>query len=211
MTVARFEGTGPVARYWLAKCEGFAVTGGARGVVEELIRDNDPHVTTRLVVRTRGRRRRIVPAGAVATVVPAERTLVVARPRKPPRVRRAVQLPSVSPVATRAASAASRLGPPARSAAAHAAALGPPARGAALVLGRVAARNGRRAGAVLAVSLRLLATEALATAALVVRSVRREASARLRRPAADRRRASRRNVRDRSSHSTRAERPSRRR
>jgi hypothetical protein len=179
MTVARFEGTGPVARYWLAKCEGFAVTGGAHGVVEELIRDDDPHVTTRLVVRTRGHRRRIVAAGAVATVVPAERTLVVERPPKSRRARRDVRLPSLAPAAARAAA---RLGPPAQSLAARAAALGPPACAAALEAGRIAERNGRRAAAVLSRSLHLLATEAFATAALVARSVRREASARLRKP-----------------------------
>ena len=62
MTVTRFEGTDPVSRYWLAHCEGFAVEGAARGVVEELQRDEDPHVTARLVVRTRGGRRKIVQA-----------------------------------------------------------------------------------------------------------------------------------------------------
>ena len=53
MAAARFEGSGPVARYWLANCEGFRVRGGLSGTVEELLRDSDPHVTTRLVVRTR--------------------------------------------------------------------------------------------------------------------------------------------------------------
>ena len=38
MAETRFEGRSPVGRYWLSKCEGFAVTGGERGVVEELIR-----------------------------------------------------------------------------------------------------------------------------------------------------------------------------
>ena len=83
MTVARFEGTDPVARYWLANCEGFAVEGAARGIVEELQRDDDPHVTARLVVRTRVGRRKIVPAGSIASVVPADRVLVVARERRP--------------------------------------------------------------------------------------------------------------------------------
>jgi hypothetical protein len=83
MTVARFEGTDPVARYWLANCEGFAVEGAARGVVEELQRDDDPHVTARLVVRTRVGRRKIVQATSIATVVPAERVLVVERERGP--------------------------------------------------------------------------------------------------------------------------------
>src|SRR5206468_2287218 len=66
MAETRFEGRSPVARYWLSKCEGFAVTGGTHGVVEELIRDADPFVTTRLVVRTGRRRRSVIPADAVA-------------------------------------------------------------------------------------------------------------------------------------------------
>jgi len=172
MTVARFEGTGPVARYWLGKCEGFAVTGGAHGVVEELIRDDDPHVTTRLVVRTRGHRRQIVPAGAVASVVPAERTLVVAKPRRPPREHRELPRPSLAPVAARAASGAARLGPPARVAAAHAATLGPPARAAAIALARAAEKHGRHAAVVLARSLRILVREALATGAMLLQAAR---------------------------------------
>jgi hypothetical protein len=79
MAETRFEGRSPVARYWLSKCEGFAVTGGEHGVVEELIRDADPFVTTRLVVRTGRRRRAVVPAEAVAAVDPAERVVFVAR------------------------------------------------------------------------------------------------------------------------------------
>jgi hypothetical protein len=100
MAVTRFEGTGPVARYWLAHCEGFAVEGGARGVVEELLHDASPHLTSRLLVRTRRGRTRVIPVSAVATVSPAERTLVVHEPRpkqkqkrkektSPRRVRRA--------------------------------------------------------------------------------------------------------------------------
>jgi len=81
MAVTRFEGTGPVARYWLAHCEGFAVEGGARGVVEELLYDANPHLTSRLLVRTRRGRTRVIPVSAVASVSPAERTLVVHEPR----------------------------------------------------------------------------------------------------------------------------------
>jgi len=81
MAVTRFEGTGPVARYWLAHCEGFAVEGGARGVVEELLHDANPHLTSRLRVRTKRGRTRVIPVSAVATVSPAERTLVVHEPR----------------------------------------------------------------------------------------------------------------------------------
>jgi hypothetical protein len=101
MAPTRFEGTGPVARYWLAHCEGFAVKGGTHGVVESLIRDADPHVTTRLVVRTGGHRRKIVPAHAVAAVVPAAKLLVVERPPRRQRRRRRPKLPalpSLSPV-----------------------------------------------------------------------------------------------------------------
>ena len=97
MAVTRFEGRGPVARYWLAHCEGFAVEGGTRGVVEELLHDANPHLTSRLLVRTRRGRVRVIPVSAVATVSPAERTLVVQEPRGKPkrktssrRVRRAV-------------------------------------------------------------------------------------------------------------------------
>jgi hypothetical protein len=89
MEATRFEGSGPVARYWLSRCEGFSVAGDARGVVVELIRDADPAVTTRLVVR-RGLRSRIISATAVASVDPAERVLLVKRRRatRPPRERR---------------------------------------------------------------------------------------------------------------------------
>lgn len=88
MTVTRFEGAGPVARYWLAHCEGFAVKGATKGVVEELIRDADPHVTTRLVIRTGGHRRKVVSASAVTAVVPAQKLVVVERLRKPRRQQR---------------------------------------------------------------------------------------------------------------------------
>jgi hypothetical protein len=93
MAVTRFEGTGPVAQYWLAHCEGFAVEGGAHGVVEELLHDANPHLTSRLLVRTRRGRLRVIPVTAVKTVSPAERTLVVnGRPPKPKphRTRRGV-------------------------------------------------------------------------------------------------------------------------
>lgn len=90
MAETRFEGRSPVARYWLSKCEGFAVTGGERGVVEELIRDADPFVTTRLVVRTGRRRRAVVPAEAVAAVDPAERVVFVVRHRRKRHARSAM-------------------------------------------------------------------------------------------------------------------------
>jgi hypothetical protein len=101
MAETRFEGRSPVARYWLSKCVGFAVAGGERGVVEELIRDADPFVTTRLVVRTGRRRRAVVPAEAVAAVDPAERVVFVARRRRKQATRTAM---------TRAAAGARRGG-----------------------------------------------------------------------------------------------------
>ena len=104
MTESRFEGEGPVGRYWLANCEGFVVTGGAHGVVEGLIRDFDPHVTTRLVVRTRMRRRRVLPASKVVEVVPAEQLLVVERRE------RELSLPSVAPAASLVTGAAVSVG-----------------------------------------------------------------------------------------------------
>jgi hypothetical protein len=88
MAATRFEGRGPVARYWLAHCEGFAVEGGAHGVVEELLHDANPHLTSRLLVRTRRGRTRVIPVSAVATVSPAERTLVVNGRTPKPRPRR---------------------------------------------------------------------------------------------------------------------------
>lgn len=99
MAVTRFEGTGPVARYWLAHCEGFAVEGGTRGVVEELLHDVNPHMTSRLLVRTRRGRTRVIPVSAVSTVSPAERTLFVQdrrpRPKKEKRPSRRLR-PAVS-------------------------------------------------------------------------------------------------------------------
>lgn len=118
MAVTRFEGRGPVARYWLAHCEGFAVEGGARGVVEELLHDVNPHLTSRLLVRTRRGRVRVIPVSAVAIVSPAERTLVVHDRRPKPRqktssrhVRRAVMRTSSAAVRPRVGSAVAALRP----------------------------------------------------------------------------------------------------
>jgi hypothetical protein len=91
MAETRFEGNSPVARYWLTRCEGFAVRGGSSGVVESLIREADPHATAWLVVRTRGRRRQAVPVDAVASVDPAERVVVVERPEREARIGPAVR------------------------------------------------------------------------------------------------------------------------
>jgi len=188
--VARFEGTDPVARYWLANCTGFAVEGAERGVVEELLRDADPHVTTRLVVRTRGGRRTIVPAASIATVVPAERVLVVEHePREPresrewPRVRAAgVRAASASGTGARAIGATlAAAGPPARSAAVTGArtvgaalvAVEPPARRAALAFGHSLSELAVPAADTVRRSLGALASEVRATAAMILRAARK--------------------------------------
>jgi len=175
--VTRFEGGSPVARYWLANCKGFVVRGGAKGVVEELIHDADPYVTTRFVVRTRSRRRTVVSAERVATVVPAQRLLVVepphrerrARPHvprpslprpsvRPPAVRRSAIVPFTARVARVAAAARRRL----------------PEAAPAVALSRALA-------AVLVGSLRLLAAEGRATA-VHARAVVRTTVTKARRP-----------------------------
>ena len=150
MGAERFEGAGPVARYWLAHCEGFAVRGGADGVVEELIRDADPHVTTRLVVRTGRRRRRVVSAGSVAAVVPAEKLVLVERP---PRAKRRIRRP---PLPT---SSLTRLVPPTRR-----------ARGELVAFARVTAQLARPFAGLLIHSLRLLGAELRASVALLQRN-----------------------------------------
>jgi hypothetical protein len=158
MAATRFEGAGPVARYWLAHCEGFAVQGGARGVVVELIRDADPHVTTRLVVRRRRRRLKVVPAAAVAAVVPEEKLLLVERPRRrrrPKQQRARRPLPSL-PLPTLPVA---RLRPRARTALRH-----------VVAFARSVARVAGPAVAVLTRSLRMLGAEARASAALLLRS-----------------------------------------
>jgi hypothetical protein len=90
MAEARFEGDSPVARYWLAHCQGFAVHGGAHGVVVDLLRDGDPHLTSRLLVRTRSGRRRAIPVAAVASVTPADKIVTIASRAGKPARRRAV-------------------------------------------------------------------------------------------------------------------------
>jgi hypothetical protein len=71
-----FGKSSPVARYWLAQCEGFRVQGPVRGTVEEVVGSVDPQSAERLVVR-RAWRRRTVPVAAVDAVVPAARLIVV--------------------------------------------------------------------------------------------------------------------------------------
>jgi hypothetical protein len=167
MAATRFEGAGPVARYWLANCEGFAVRGAVRGVVEELLRDANPHETTRFVVRTRARRRKVVQATAVAAVVPAKRLVVVERARRRPRAR--PRVPAIPRLDVRRRF---RLPPtaPARQALVTWARTGARIASPALVTwARTAARFARPALVVLAGSLRRLGAEVRASAALLVR------------------------------------------
>lgn len=75
-TARRFDGSSAVARYWLAHCEGFRVRGPLKGTVEQVVGSPDLQSVQALVVRTRGRRRKI-PVEAIDVVVPAEREIVV--------------------------------------------------------------------------------------------------------------------------------------
>jgi hypothetical protein len=75
-TARRFDASSPVARYWLAHCEGFRVSGPLKGRVEAVVGGADLRTAQSLVVRSRGRRRN-VPVEAVDVVVPASREIVV--------------------------------------------------------------------------------------------------------------------------------------
>ncbi|HSC72582.1 MAG TPA: hypothetical protein VLB89_00355 [Gaiellaceae bacterium] len=75
-TARRFDRSSPVARYWLAHCEGFHVRGPLKGTVEQVVAAPDLQTAQALVVRTRGRKRN-VPIEAVDVVVPASREIVV--------------------------------------------------------------------------------------------------------------------------------------
>jgi hypothetical protein len=72
-----FGADSPVTRYWLANCVGFAVTGGVRGHVEEVVAEDDPNEPELLVVRLSAHRTRRLPVSAVRSAVPTERVLVV--------------------------------------------------------------------------------------------------------------------------------------
>jgi len=148
MTVTQFDGDGPVARYWLANCKGFEVTGDEHGVVEELIRGGaDPHQTSRLVVRTKSRRRMVIPAEEITLVVPAEKVLVVERRRQ----RRQQRTPRVVPAArvqTRRVMAAAV--PAAQAASGAVAAAAPPAKRAVVDASKRTGVLARRAGVAVA-------------------------------------------------------------
>jgi hypothetical protein len=83
-TKRSFDTSSPVARYWLAQCEGFHVEGLVKGTVEEVVGAVDPQMPEALVVRRAWRRWR-VPVAAVGAVVPAARLILVdrGRARKP--------------------------------------------------------------------------------------------------------------------------------
>jgi hypothetical protein len=78
----RFAAPSPVARYWLANCVGFSLSGGGRGTVERILADDDPYDPSLLEVRTGRRRVRRVPTSAVIAVVPFDRVLVVDHHRR---------------------------------------------------------------------------------------------------------------------------------
>jgi hypothetical protein len=75
-TERRFDRASPVARYWLAQCEGFRVEGPPNGTVEKVVGSVDDQSAESLVVRTAWRRCS-VPVDAVDVVVPAARLIVV--------------------------------------------------------------------------------------------------------------------------------------
>lgn len=75
----RFGRSSPVTRYWLANCVGFGVKGGARGTVEAVLADGQPHEVETIVVRSPGHRVHRLPASAVVAVIPGERLLLVDR------------------------------------------------------------------------------------------------------------------------------------
>lgn len=75
-TARRFDRSSPVARYWLAQCEGFRVKGTLNGTVEKVVGSVDRQRPESLVVRTAWRRCNI-PVEQVDAVVPAARMIVV--------------------------------------------------------------------------------------------------------------------------------------
>ena len=96
---ARFGRDSPVLRHWLANSAGFRVKGRhSSGVVDRVY--GLPGATTSLAVRRRFRRRLIVPADAVAEVVPEERLLVVRRDSDVSALRRRRRRRIARPVAS---------------------------------------------------------------------------------------------------------------
>lgn len=108
----RFDGSSPVARYWLAQCEGFRVKGPLNGTVEQVVASANVHDAEALVVRCRGRRRNL-PVEAVDTVVPAARLIVVDAAHTEATTSSAVA-EAGSRAVTSTAAAVARVAPPAR-------------------------------------------------------------------------------------------------
>lgn len=77
----RFDRSSPVARYWLAHCEGFHVEGQVNGTVEKVVGSVAAQSAESLVVRS-GWRRHSVPVHTVDAVVPAARLIVVEEPSR---------------------------------------------------------------------------------------------------------------------------------
>jgi hypothetical protein len=121
-TARRFDAASPVARYWLAHCEGFRVRGPLRGTVEAVVATADLQTAQALVVRTRGRTRN-VPVEAVDVVVPASREIVVDAWQVEPSAARAhsrAVARSGSRAVTAAAATTARVTPRAARSVAHA-------------------------------------------------------------------------------------------
>jgi hypothetical protein len=75
-TERRFDRSSPVARYWLAQCEGFHVKGPVTGIVEKVVGSAAEQSAESLVVRS-GWRRHTIQVDSVDAVVPAARLIVV--------------------------------------------------------------------------------------------------------------------------------------
>lgn len=109
----RFGRSSNVHRYWLIRCEGFAVLsdrGRRLGVVVRVFQDESGRHASAVEIRGRGllRRRRTVSAHAVEEVAPWEEAIVVrGRPR---RERRPVPWRPVARVGFRAGRAGVRVG-----------------------------------------------------------------------------------------------------
>jgi hypothetical protein len=85
-----FERSSPVARYWLAQCEGFRVAGRVKGTVERVVGTSETQDAEALVVRRAWRRHKISITD-VDSVVPAARLITIGARRagtKPHKGRR---------------------------------------------------------------------------------------------------------------------------
>jgi hypothetical protein len=112
-TARRFDKSSPVARYWLAQCEGFRVRGPLKGTVEQVVGSGDLQDADELIVRT-ARGRRSVRVESVDVVVPAARLIIVdGRPEPSPAAERTRAVARASSQAARSATATvARSAPP---------------------------------------------------------------------------------------------------